>query len=108
MAVSAFNLGGGVKKATLENKVFDGNTNIKMSFSKCSVLVVSLSTTWSDNWVSSYKGVVSGQAETVNYALSNYSSMNHTTYLYKNVAEGTVIDFGTCVWRVNAHIVSVK
>lgn len=84
------------------------NADVVVTLPKCSVCVITYSTRWSDKWNRNPKGVIAGSAIKKDFVMSNYSGMNHGTYVYTDVAESTKIDFGSCPWRVDVHVTCIK
>ena len=108
MAAIAFDFGGGKLHTTLSETTINGGSAVVVSLPKCSVCVISYSTTWSDKWSRDGLGVISGSATRKDDVMSNYSGMNHHTYIYADVAESTKIDFGVCPSQVNIQVACIK
>lgn len=108
MSATAFNFGGGKLHTTLSKKTINANADVVVTLPKCSVCVITYSTTWSDRWNRGEKGVISGSAIKKDFVIANYSAMNHGTYVYTNVAESTTIDFGSCPSQVNIQVACIK
>ena len=108
MAATAFNFGGGKLHTTLSKMTINGGSAVVVSLPKCSVCVISYSTTWSDQWSRGELGVISGSATRKGFVMANYNGMNHGTYVYADVTESTKIDFGICPWQVNVHVACIQ
>ena len=108
MAATAFNSGGGKLHTTLNEMTINGGSAVVVSLPKCSVCVISYSTTWSDQWSRWGFGVISGSATGKGHVMANYNGINHNTYVYTDVTESTKIDFGICPLRVNVHVACIQ
>ena len=108
MSTTAFNMGGDKLHATLTKKTINGGSAVAVSLPKCSMCVISYSTTYSSPWNREGYGVISGSATKVVGWDTIYNNMTFFTYIYRDVAESTTIDFGICPWRVDVHTACIQ
>ena len=108
MSTTAFNMGGSKLHTTSSKKTINGGSAVVVSLPKCSVCVISYSTTYSSAWQRTGYGVISGLATKTDEALTCYNNMTFVTYTYRDVAESTTIDFGICPWRVDVHVTCIQ
>lgn len=108
MSATAFNFGRGKLHTTSSKTTINGGSAVAVSLPKCSVCVISYSTTYSSPWNRDGYGVISGSAKKIDSFMTIYNNMTFWTYIYSDVAESTTIDFGICPWRVDVHVTCIK
>ena len=95
-------------RTTLSKTTINGDSAVTVSLPKCSVCVISYSTTYSSPWKREGLGVISGSATKTDATLTCYNNMTFWTHTYRDVAESTTIDLGICPWRVDVHVACIK
>ena len=88
----------------------NGDSAVVVSLPKCSVCIISCSTTFSSPWQREGYSVISGSAIEIekDNRFTIYNKMTFWTRIYRDVAELTTIDLGICPWLVDAHMIYIQ
>ena len=110
MSTTAFNMGESKLHTTSSKTTINGGSAVVVSLPKCSMCVISYTTTYSSPWQREGYGVISGSATEIEKddRFTIYNNMTFWTRIYRDVAESTTIDFGICPWRVDVHVICIQ